>query len=211
MKLLDIVLDCIFPPICGICGKIDKSHLCEMCKIELEKYRYLNRNYIKEEIFHLFKYKGVIREKIISYKFGDKSYLYEMFCEVFMNNRSACEFLKNYDIIIPVPIHKKRKRDRGFNQSELIAKKIATKLNLNFANDVLIKEKNTKPQSLLDRNNRIKNVQNVYKVQKAETIKGKHIVILDDIYTTGSTTKECKKMLIKAGASKVGIITIAKD
>lgn len=218
MKLIDTVLDFIFPPICGICNRLGEGYICENCYKKIEKYLYNNTENIQflksnvgKDIFYLLQYKEIIREKMIQYKFNDKSYLHKMFCEIFEKNKNACEFLKSYDIIIPVPMNKKKKRIRGYNQTELLVKELAKYFNMPIDTKNLIKEKNTPMQSSLGKNERIKNVQNVYKVLHPEKIKGKSVLILDDIYTTGATVNECKKMLQFTGARKVGIIIIAKD
>lgn len=222
MEILKYVLDWIFPPNCEICGKAENSYICGKCGNQLEKFIYYENskngkynNRIKfcqeKEEFHLFRYEGIIREKMISYKFKDKAYIYHLFAEMVLRNQLACEFLNKYNVIVPVPIHLKRRRIRGYNQSELIARQIAKTLNKKIDTDILLKQKNTKPQSTLGKIDRKKNVQGVYKVRNIEKVKGKKIVIFDDIYTTGATTNECKKILIEAGAQMVGIFTIAKD
>lgn len=211
MKIIDITLDFIFPPVCGICDKIGKSYICEKCYKEIEKYLYHNENNKQDDNFYLLKYESLIRQKMIEYKFNDKPYLHHMFCEIFVKNKNACEFLKNYDIIIPVPMNKKKKRARGYNQTELIAKELSKHLNIQTDFKILLKQKNTPMQSSLGRNARIKNVQNVYKVMNKDKIIGKNVLILDDIYTTGATIQVCKKELQLAGAQKVGTIIIAKD
>lgn len=159
----------------------------------------------------MLKYEGIIRDKLIEYKFNDKPYLYRMFYEILIKDKNACDFLKGYDIIIPVPIHKKRKSLRGYNQSELIAKKLSDEFKMPMYIDVLKKQINTIPQSSLGKKARKSNAQNVYKVDNMQKIKNKNVVILDDIYTTGATANECIKVLKDAGAYRVGIITIAKD
>ena len=208
MKLIDTALDFIFPPSCGICGKLGEGHICNNCYKEIEKYLYENN---EKDIFYLLRYKDIIREKMIQYKFNEKPYLYKMFCEIFVKNKNACEFLKSYDIIIPVPMNKNKKRIRGYNQTELIVKELANYFNMQIDTRNLIKEKNTPMQSSLGKEDRIKNVQNVYKVLYPERIKEKNVLILDDIYTTGATINECKRVLQCAGSKKVGTIIIAKD
>jgi len=208
MEFFENILDFIFPHVCGICNKLGEGYICKKCESEIKKYLYLNVN---TNLFSLLQYKGIIREKIIQYKFNDKSYLYHMLCELILKDKNACDFLSNYDIIIPVPIHNKRKRQRGYNQSSLIAKELAKKLCLQTYTDVLIKLEDSKPQSLLKKTERIKNVKGVYIVKNSLKIQNKNVVILDDIYTTGATTEECKRVLMLEGAKKVGIITIAKD
>lgn len=208
-KFFKIVLDFLFPPVCCICGKIYKSYLCEECKKEIEKYKI--KTNIRSERFHLLAYEDLIREKMIAYKFYDNPYLYHFFYEILINDKSACEFLKSYDIIIPVPIHNKRKWKRGYNQSSLIARKISKKLDIMYEENCLKKIINTAPQSKMNKEARGRNAKDVYIVKNKQKIINKNVLIFDDIYTTGATANECKKILKQNGANKVGIITIAKD
>ena len=129
-----------------------------------------------------------------------------------MKNEKVCRFLKNYDIIISVPMTKKKIAQRGYNQAELIAKQIAINSpNLTYLKNILIKQKETSTQSSLNKKERFNNVKNVYKVQNMQKIKEKNIILFDDIYTTGATCKECTKTLMEAGAKIVDLLTIAKD
>lgn len=215
-NFIERILDLIFPPVCGICNKEINTYLCENCEKEINKITCVGENKYNNKNFsthmYLFKYEGIIRSKIISYKFDDKPYLYKSFCEIFVKNKKVCEFLKNYDIIISVPMYKKKKNQRGYNQSELIAREIAKKVkNIEYRNDILLKIRNTAQQSLLNKVQRQENLKNAYEVRNKEYINNKNILIFDDIYTTGSTANECAKMLSEAGAKSIGILTIAKD
>lgn len=211
MKLIDNTLDFIFPPVCGICEKIGEGYICTSCYKEIKEYLYNNAENEQDNIYYLLKYKALIRQKMIEYKFNDKSYLHRMFCEIFVKDKNACEFFKGYDIIIPVPIHKMKRKTRGYNQTELIAKRLSKYFGIPIDTNILIKQKNTPMQSSLGKHDRMKNVQDVYKVEHKDKIIGKNVLILDDIYTTGATVQECKKMIQLAGAKKVGTIIIAKD
>ena len=221
MNLINNVLNFFYPNICGICGKIDKKPICNNCKNRINKKIVNGRKvYITtkkrhfDEHMYLFRYKDYIRELMISYKFKGKSYLYKTFAYMILENKKAIKYLEKYDFIICVPIHKKRKKSRGYNQSELIIKDIC-KINKKFVleSNVLIKTKNVKPQSSLNKEDRIANISNAYKVNKykADMIKGRSILIFDDIYTTGSTSDECAKLLEEYGAQNIGILTLAKD
>ena len=168
--MLDYILDIIYPNVCGFCNNICNENLCTKCEEKINKlllcniddYKNDNSKYFEEHIY-LFKYDNEIRENILDYKFNDKSYLYKTFAKIINKNKKICGFLKKYDIIIPVPIHKKRLDSRGYNQSELISKEISkSNNNLKFEKKVLIKAKNTNPQSTLTKEERIKNTQNVY-------------------------------------------------
>ena len=214
-KALIFMKEIIFPPCCLICGKISKKYLCKECKNKLyEKAIFKISNcqdaYFRRHIY-IFDYKEDIRDLILEYKFKDKSYLYKIFSEIIIKNEKICGNLKKYDIIVPVPIHKKRKQGRGYNQSALIARNIANNFDNLKYEEILIKIKNTPTQSSLSREERNKNVKNAYKLTCIEKIKNKKIVLLDDIYTTGFTSNECSRLLRENGAKEILVLTIAKD
>lgn len=222
MNFLKNMLFFIFPRKCEMCETISESYICDKCKSKLEKTEllYLNRidDYSKDntkyfdEHAYIFEYNSIIREKIIEYKFKNKPYLGKMFSEFFVKNEKMCGFFEKYDIIIPVPMTNKKIKERGYNQTEIIAKIISQNItNITMQKNVLIKYKNNKVQSQLNKEQRQQNVQNVYELNNEEIIKNKNILILDDIYTTGATCNECAKTLRKAQPNKIGIITIAKD
>ena len=128
-------------------------------------------------------------------------------------NKKICEILKTYDIIIPVPIHNKRRKERGYNQSALIAKEFSKNINELEYEDILIKKKNTIAQSTLNKEERLKNAIDMYKIKenKQDIIYNKNVLIFDDIYTTGATANECAKAIRGANSNKIGVLTIAKD
>lgn len=216
MNFLDCVLNFIFPPVCGICLKTSKKYICEDC-MELIKFKSLNKintynNKNFKEHLYILKYEGIIRQRMLDYKFKEKSYLHRSFSEMILNSKENIEFIKKYDVLIPIPIHKDRMRTRGYNQSELIAKDLAYEIkNIKLENRVLIKTKNIIAQSSLNKKQRENNIKDVYQIKSVEKVMNKKILLLDDIYTTGSTVNECAKILKEAGCKEVGIITIAKD
>ena len=216
MTFFEKALEYIFIPSCGICGKAGEKYLCTKCEKQLEKYIIIEKNILQNNLqniekMHIFKYEEIIRNLILQYKFNDKSYLYKTFCEIILKNKKAFDFIKSYDIIIPVPIHKKRMKERGYNQSELISRELSKKLELRIYTDVLIKIKNNKMQSTLDKKARKENTKNVYKLNKSEKIYNKKVLIFDDIYTTGATIAACINEIKKANPRKIGILTLAKD
>ena len=212
--LWEKTFDLLYPKQCIICGKQNKDMVCDECYKQfkrepiIQKYNHKNFN----EHMYIFKYENIIRNLILDYKFNDKAYIYEFFAKIILKNEKICRKLKSYDIIIPVPIHKKRLKERGYNQSSLITKKIALNIeNLNELGSVLIKIKNNKRQSNLNMYERQENVKQVYKIKNKEKIYNKKIVLFDDIYTTGATANECARVLKENGAKEVLIFTIAKD
>lgn len=202
---------------CGFCGKLDRNSLCNKCKIQIQKNNlskiedYKNTSSFFDEHIYLFQYSGEIRNMILNYKFREKSYIYSTFVELIKNNKKICAQIKKYDIIMPVPISKKRLNTRGYNQSALIARKIAKMLNMCYEENILVKIKDNKPQSEMGQEKRKSNVKDVYTIKNKEKIYQKKILLIDDIFTTGNTVNECAKVLIENFASSVGIFTIAKD
>ncbi len=116
-----------------------------------------------------------------------------------------------YDIIIAIPISKNRLKTRGYNQSELLAREIAKNFGLKLEQNIIKKVKNNIAQSTLSKEEREKNVKNVYKIINKETMQNKNILLIDDIFTTGATVNECSKMLKQNGVKKIDVFTIAKD
>lgn len=164
-----------------------------------------------EKLLYCFKYEGNIRKLILNYKFNEKSYLYKTFVNFLLKNEKWFEILKTCDTIIPIPISKKRNKERGYNQSLLIAKEIGKKVQIPVNSDCLYKIKNTIEQSKLNKEEREKNIQGVYELKNKEILNNKNILLIDDIYTTGNTVNECARILKENGANKIGILTIAKD
>ncbi len=158
-----------------------------------------------------FKYEGFIRKLLLEYKFREKPFLYKTIFKMILKQEFLFKFLSSYDTIIPIPIGKKRRNERGYNQSELIAREIANLINLEYKDNCLIKVKNIIEQSKLNREQRILNIQGAYILQNGRKLKGKKIVLLDDIYTTGSTVNECSRILVEAKPKSICVLTIAKD
>ena len=113
-------------------------------------------------------------------------------------------------VLLPVPLEKRKLKWRGFNQSEEIGKEISKFLNIPLINDILFKIKETLPQVELSEKEREENIKGVFIIRNRKKISGKKILLVDDVYTTGSTMKECAQLLKKAGAKEVIGIVIAR-
>lgn len=236
----DRILDLVYPPVCGICGKFNQDFLCKKCQKMLEAEAKFeidqvdNQEYFFENHLYIFKYEGIIRKLILNYKFNEKSFLYKTFVNFLLKNEKFFKILKSYDTIIPVPVSSKRMNERGYNQSELLANDIVKqiieissnhmlngilitqkdniqKLKCECVTDCLIKNKNIIEQSKLNKEQRQKNIQGVYILKNKEKLINKKILLIDDIYTTGSTANECCKVLQKVKPKKIDVFTIAKD
>ena len=223
------ILNFIYPPTCGICGKLCNDFLCKKCEKILEneaifgvdKYKKRkkeneenkeieNKKYFNEHLY-IFLYQGIIRRIILKYKFQEEAFIYKTFVNFLLKNENFFEIIEKYDTIMAVPISRKRLKERGYNQSELIAKEIARKIGLELETECLFKTKNIIEQSKLNKEERFKNIQGVYKIINKEKLYNKKILLVDDIYTTGSTVNECAKVLNGAKPKEIGVFTIAKD
>lgn len=221
------ILDLIFPPKCGFCGEITKSEhfICEDCH-DLSTQKYINRcnfcgkmssvgkcsecmekTLYYEKLIFCSEYTEGFRQKIHLYKFLDKKYLYHFFTELLYERVKNEEF----DLIIPVPISRERYKERGYNQSGLIAKKLSKMLDKPYCGDALVKTKNSERQSMQSFKDRQKSVKNVFEIADILEVNGKSILLIDDIFTTGATANECSKVLKGAGAKnvKVGVICVS--
>lgn len=228
IQLYERFLDLIFPKTCGYCENItfNGSYICNECK---EKYNYEFQNKCKlcgkttyniddicnecigkriyySSLRYATFYEDIMKQRITEYKFFEKKYLSHFFSEIILNNIEKIEA----DMIIPVPIGKKRKIERGYNQSDLIAKKLSKRWNINFEPNILKKVKETPKQSKLTARERQKNIKNAFEIIDVEVIKDKKIIVFDDIFTTGATVNEISKLLIKCGANAVYIMVIAR-
>lgn len=221
MRPVPSVLDLIYPPTCGICGKLSQEFLCKKCNKLLEqqsKFMVQRHECLGdevevnfEELLYVFKYEGIIRKMLLNYKFQDKSYLYKTFVNFLLNNKKFFNIIKSYDTIVPVPISKQRYKQRGYNQCELLGREIANIVDIQYENNCIFKQKNIIEQSKLNKEERIRNIQGAYHLKNGKKLKNKNVLVLDDIYTTGSTVNECCKIINEAKPNKIGVLTIAKD
>jgi ComF family protein len=177
------------------------------CNDCFSKIVFINESF--KDRFHVGRYEGPFKEAIVKYKYNGRKSFAKYF-SLFIEEKILKEKIE-FDLIIPVPLHWKKEFIRGFNQSALIGNYIAKKFNKKMYQNILLKSKNTKSQTELNEKERIENVKNSFKLKRSDLINDKIVLLIDDVYTTGATTEECKKILINGGAKKVIIITLAKS
>lgn len=207
-KLIHTFLNFLFPQKCVGCG-IKNEILCNECLTKIDYPDGAPRQYIfaaaayhdayvKKTIW-LLKYRGV---KSAAEPLAKLIYQRSLNLGVRLLFRSRTPKLSW--IIIPIPLSKKRLRERGFNQSELIAKHIAAKMSIMIKTDVLYKKIHTESQvSIKDRAKRLNNIKGSFAVKNREAVKNKNIILIDDVCTTGATISEARKVLREAGAKKI--------
>jgi ComF family protein len=221
----EYLLRLFFPPRCICCDMLlplnASEQICGDCK---ESLPLLNRNEYPNpagdsigKIISAFDYEEGIRKAVHNLKFNDRpgnaavliDLSFPILERLLLGGQSPCIPSSEYDIIIPIPIHFRRRQQRGYNQSELLAKSLAKRMGVVFYRSVLAKCLNTPPQSTLGRGERLKNLKEAFKVRHLDLIQGKRILLVDDVMTTGSTLEECGRALIEAGAVKVAAFVIA--
>jgi competence protein ComFC len=193
-------------PVCTCCGRFlegaGESHLCRRCLERRPPYS-LHRS--------CGPYGGILKDMIRLFKYERLSVLSRPLGLYVEESLGAEEGLwAGADFLVPVPLHRKRERERGFNQSHLLAAELARGRGLAVLGGSLIKVKNVPPQTSLQGKGRRENVRGAYEVRRARRIEGKVLVLVDDVFTTGSTLRECSRALRKAGAGEVRALTLAQ-
>ncbi|MEZ5692041.1 MAG: ComF family protein [Rickettsiales bacterium] len=207
-----LCLDCwqqirfISDPICEKCGTsfeydMGNNALCAGCIHDEPKYTRARAAFCYDEHSH---------KLITRLKYSDQTQLAITYSNWLIN--AGKEFIEVSDIVTPVPLHYLRFIGRRFNQSALLASNLASKTNISYLPDLLKRKRYTKPQTGLTKKQREKNVRNAFLVNEhyIKSVKNKNILLIDDVFTTGSTINQCSKSLLKAGASQVNVLTLAR-
>ncbi len=185
---------------CRVCGGevYGELDICDDC---------VGNPHLYDRCHCVLEYDGVVRDKILALKNNHKKYIALPLSDILMQEYGKLGW--NVDIIVPVPIHDNRRKERGYNQSELICSRLSNDTGLVDTN-ILTRVVDTPHQTGLDRANRKKNIHSAFKVSDRSKVKGKTILVIDDIYTTGSTIDECVKTLKKAGANAVYVLCLSR-
>jgi ComF family protein len=235
-KIKKLALDAIYPQFCLNCNK-EGSVICADCfsLIEISEYTFCpfcstpqrvfkkgtcdkHQNKSLDGLFSATPYSEALVKKLIyNFKYSLflktlSPYLAYLIIAHFISSQNQ-QILNSGEnsLFIPIPIHKNKKRKRGFNQSELIAKELSLVSNIPLNANVLIKTKKTQSQTKLTKEERAQNVKNSFKITNPEIINKKIIFLVDDVFTTGSTMFEAARVLKKAGALQVWGVTVARE
>lgn len=189
----------IKPKYCEICGEhiSDNENICIECK----EHRDFDRNWSVVE------YNEITSRAIIKLKFKGAKYLAEDFANILVAKFK--EINEHIDIVCAVPSHSKRIKERGYNQAEEIAKSFCAKTGLTYAT-LIKKDKDTAHQTGLSKADRLKNLKDSFSIADDWLTKGRNVLIIDDVFTTGSTISACAQILKKHKVNKVFSLTVAK-
>jgi len=201
--------DFIFPQKCVGCKKNGK-YICDACFFKIKKGRVLHKKGEFEKVFILFEHSAIVRDLILKLKYKFISDLSDEISNICVDEIKQLNLDKENFVIVPIPLHKNKFKKRGFNQSEIIAKRISKKLNWEMNTNILLRTKNTKQQALLSKKEREQNIKNAFCInQKYKIETNKKILLFDDVWTTGSTMNEAAKEFKKLGIKNIYGMTIA--
>jgi len=213
-KLVNWFLNCIFPVSCIGCAK-NKETLCAKC---LSKIPLANIT-INKNIYSVFNYKHpLIKQALWELKYNNNKIIAQPLARAMydkiLEELQDLEIFNNFTqpLLIPIPLSKKRLKERGYNQSELLCKKLSfiDSMSFTLCLNVLYKSIHTKQQTKTrNKSERLNNLYGCFTIKNQEKIQGRNIILIDDIVTTGATLLEAKKVLKQKGAKKIIAFTVA--
>jgi ComF family protein len=226
---MSILTDLFFPKKCVNCRKTGK-YICSRCLISLRKAKQVCFKCRKPSIdgfthakcfrkkgvdglYCAWYYEGVARKAILSLKYKFVSDLAEELVEEFVKNLKSSGFVLENTALVPIPMHTKRKNFRGFNQTEILGELVSKKLKLQLYTDLLKRKIFKAAQTDLSKDKRKKNIKNNFSLNMKVAVQNKtaRILLFDDVYTTGSTIKECTKVLKRGGFGQVFAICLCRS
>lgn len=196
----------IKPPFCHVCsqpfdGAISGEFSCVNCS-----HRHLHFDCAVTR----YRSRGIVRETLHRFKYQHEFYLRHPLAEWLEESLDDPRLESPaIDALVPVPLHAVRRREREFNQAEALAETIGARRRLRVLN-CLTRVRNTGTQTRLDRTERMENLHNAFCLRKDQRVQSMRLVLVDDVFTTGSTVNECARILKKAGAASVRAITVAR-
>ncbi len=218
-------LNLFFPNLCQACGKplvVHENIICLSCLYKLPKTNFhmhennpisrifWGRANIRSATSFLFFNKGGSVQKLIhQFKYNSKIETGRYLSNLMGKDLVKSDLFNTIDVIIPVPLHKKKLHKRGFNQSDIIAEGIGDAMNVPAITDTLIRTEHTETQTKKSRYTRWENVKGKFDIHNPHTIEGKHILLVDDVLTTGATLEACAQTLLEVPNTTVSLATLA--
>jgi len=226
-ELFQPLIDFIYPSVCLSCTKKlpdGEQLICKSCWQKVQRAALPAE--FEKELMSKFSIDGYISKAFSSFYFEEGGVLQSIIYALKYDGKKSIgvmlgkcvgELIRNdddfglVDILIPVPLHKTKQRERGYNQSDYICRGISQMINIPFRTDILKRRKYTISQTQLNREERRQNVAGAFKVnrRRAELVRGKILVLVDDVITTGSTINECAKTLLENGARNIYAVSVA--
>ena len=223
MKWISDLIDLIFPRHCYVCGEVlsrEEKDLCLDCLYKLPKIEEIHL----EEIEKVFwgKFDVISATSYIYYrkespynnllhkmKYGNHPQVGRRMAMMAAENLIETGFFDGIDAIVPLPLSKKKKRQRGYNQCDYIAEGLSLKSGIPVIKDCVVRNKSNETQTHKNRDERWKNVEGIFSLTNPEQIEGKHILLVDDILTTGATLTNCAIAMQEKSNCKISVFTLA--
>lgn len=217
--MLEWFLDLIYPRKCIVCGEVinveSKDYYCYQCKNYVQYIKedidneFFNKNnaYVKRN-YGVFIYNEYMKDIIHRFKYKNHPEYCSTLSKLIQPIFDEIIQKHSIDVVIPIPLHKSKYKSRGYNQSELLAKKLIKNLNIKIDCKCLLRVKNTKPQNDLNEKERKNNLKKAFEVVDKQNVSYKRVLLIDDIYTTGSTV-EAAAAVLSAHGSEVYSLCLA--
>lgn len=198
----------IVSPLCPVCGRpypkspTSEDHLCGECAVSTFAFQSA-----RSAVVHT----GMVRDFIHRFKFGGQLEFAAPLAALAALAVRSGPSASSVDVVLPVPLHVKRLRERGFNQAGILARFVAKDLGVPVRMDVLLRTGWSRPQTRLSRAERLENVRHAFEVREPGAVEGRSILLVDDVFTTGTTLGECADVLRSAGAREVHAVTVTRS
>ncbi|HEY6547297.1 MAG TPA: ComF family protein [Vicinamibacteria bacterium] len=233
-QLLDPLLAVVFPSACPACGRTldhpSRGPLCGPCWARLPRHREdgvcrcgfpLTPGLVAcgrcrrgltpfDAGGSLGPYEGSLRTLVHELKYRGRRRVAARLAEELLASPRIRALLAGDGVLVPVPLHPRRRRERGFNQSELVARELSTRTGRALCANALVRRKDTAPQSDLTAAERRRNVAGAFAVRQRARVAGRVVVLVDDVWTTGATARACARILREAGAVEVRLLSLAR-
>ncbi|HPQ81283.1 MAG TPA: ComF family protein [bacterium] len=215
-RLFAEIADAVFPPRCPLCDLfVERSGApcadCEaaLCRLESPAFTPGIGKSILSPCLSCFAYEGRIQEALHRFKYNGRLDIAGYFAQELFETASRTG---RFDMLVPVPLHTRRLRERGFNQSALLARRLGKLMSVPVELDSLVRGRDVKPQVGLSREERAENVRGAFSVKpgRGKVFEGSKVLLIDDVMTTGATLAWCARPLKDAGADEVAAITVAR-
>jgi ComF family protein len=189
--------------LCGLplAGEQGSGALCLTCRTERRHFDLARA---------LFAYRGPASSVIRAFKFEGEFSLGAQFLEAALERGWLPPGIGPAEVVLPVPLHRRRRRERGYDQASLLARVLARRLGTRFVSRALVRTRYTSQQALLPAARRWDNVRGAFAVRAPASVRGRRVLLVDDVMTSGTTADECAKVLKRAGAAHIQVLTLAR-
>ena len=213
MKILNALVALLFPPRCHFCRRLlqeNETDLCHNCRSNQPEFIHAKRSFpLIAQWTAVWYYKDKVRKSIQRFKFYNARGYAHFYAREMAIKLQEAPFAEDFDVLTWVPVSPFRRLTRGYDQAELLANALGKELHMTPIR-ALRKIRHTKPQSTIrDAAKRRANIMNAYKAENISALDGKHILLVDDVVTTGATASECAKTMLFQGATTVSLVAVA--